>query len=271
MQVTESFLRHVYVREDGLISAGTPYGPWSPGIKQLMNYKGTLKGHKPAYYYRYFTGDGRGYLVHRMVAVAFCENPNVAAFNVVAHINHSSLDNRKSNLRWVNQKLNRIANSARNTYWDRRWNKWTARVAGKSLGYYSDEREAWLVAQSYKAELFTKTYRAYIINETETTRACENICGRVPTPNGPPLPGSGNRGSGVQLAEAQHFHNKLPTTLQAGVLFPQGESGRGEECYSHPVKVLGPTINGTIQVDEARNENVPSKPESRAGFSNATC
>ena len=269
MQVTESFLRHVYVREDGLISPGSPYGPWSPGIKQLMNYKGTLKGHKPAYYYRYFTGDGRGYLVHRMVAVAFCENPNVAAFNVVDHCNHSSLDNRRSNLRWVNQKLNRIANSARNTYWDSRWNKWAARVAGKALGYYSVEREAWLVAQSYKAELFTKTYRTYILNETETTRACENICGRVPTPSGPPIPGSRDRRSGVQLPEAQHIHTQLPTVVQEGVLFPQGESGRGAQCHSHPIK-LGPKTNGTIQVDEARYEGVPPKPESRAGFRNAT-
>ena len=55
MEVRESFLEHVYVREDGLMSAGSPYGPWGPGFKQLMNYKGTLKGHTPAYYFRYFT------------------------------------------------------------------------------------------------------------------------------------------------------------------------------------------------------------------------
>ena len=238
MEVRESFLEHVYVREDGLMSAGSPYGPWGPGFKQLMNYKGTLKGHTPAYYFRYFTPEKKGFLVHRLVAVAFCENPNRSAFNVVDHINSNSLDNRKCNLRWVNTRLNRIANRARNTYWHKSKKKWEARVAGHSLGYFSVEREAWLVAQAHKSELFTKVYRSFISNETETTRACENILGRVlPTPSGPPLSHSGNRRSGVQLTEALHFHHKLPTTLQTGVLHSNQRAA--EKCQPDPIK-LGP-------------------------------
>ena len=40
------------------------------------------------------------YLVHRLVAEAFCENPDRERFNVVDHINTDTLDNRAENLRW---------------------------------------------------------------------------------------------------------------------------------------------------------------------------
>lgn len=40
------------------------------------------------------------YLVHRLVANAFCENPDRERFNVVDHINTATLDNRAENLRW---------------------------------------------------------------------------------------------------------------------------------------------------------------------------
>jgi len=42
--------------------------------------------------------------VHRLVANAFCENPN--NYNVVDHINHIRDDNRAENLRWVTQSEN---------------------------------------------------------------------------------------------------------------------------------------------------------------------
>lgn len=50
----------------------------------------------------YLTVDicGKKYLVHRLVADAFCENPNRERFNVVDHINTIREDNRAINLRW---------------------------------------------------------------------------------------------------------------------------------------------------------------------------
>jgi len=263
MRVCESFLELVYVREDGLISVGTPDGPWSPGQKQLMNYEATRKGRKPAYYFRYWTAEGKGYLVHRLVACAFCENPNPDAFKIVDHIDGCSLSNVSSNLRWVNTRLNQISNRARNTYWDRRYQKWQAKVAGNSLGFFFVEREAWLVAQKYKAELFRKIYRSFILNESETTRTCQHIHGRVPVTDRPAVPNPGDQRVGVQLPKTQRLHNQLPTALQEGVVFstqvltPTGGESSSPDPVKHP-----PQIN---ELANTSPEGVPSKQEGRSG------
>ena len=51
-------------------------------------------------------GVGTNFNVHRLVAKAFCENPN--NHPVVDHINHIRHDNRAENLRWVTQSQNNV-------------------------------------------------------------------------------------------------------------------------------------------------------------------
>ena len=64
----------------------------------------------------------------------------------IDHINRNKLDNRKSNLRLVNNQDNNWNKEAKGYYWAKHTSRWAATIAvdGKShyLGYYNTEAEA---------------------------------------------------------------------------------------------------------------------------------
>lgn len=51
-------------------------------------------------------GKPKTFMVHRLVAEAFCENPN--NYNIVAHIDRNKKNDRASNLRWIDSQGNAL-------------------------------------------------------------------------------------------------------------------------------------------------------------------
>ena len=188
LTVRESVLANVWVRSDGLISYPYQNGPWVPGFKICVNRKKVLANkHTPKWYFKLVLNFSHlqvtNHFVHRLVALAFCENPCIEHFHHVDHINGDSLDNRSCNLRWCCRVLNSANTNSKNAYYDQRHKKWGARVTFNkkiyALGYHDTFEEAHKVSQAFKAAKFTEYYLSYCKNETDTTRACCHIHGRI--------------------------------------------------------------------------------------------
>ena len=129
MEIKATSLDGVWVREDGFVSEHGKDGPWTRGHLSCVNTDRVRKtGSTPKYYFT-IKRDFLFLYVHRLVALAFCENPCPQHFRFVDHIFGDSLDNRAENLRWLNHQLNCMNQTGtKNCYFDKRRKTWRALV-----------------------------------------------------------------------------------------------------------------------------------------------
>ena len=174
--------------------------------------------------------------VHRLVALAFCPNPNPAEFTVVDHISGDSLSNSFDGLRWLNHQLNMMnTQGAKNCFKLKRGSKkWRAcvTVAGKVYrwGYFKSYRQAHLAAQQFKAAKFTEIYRTYIQNETPTTAVAQYIHGRPgPLVLEPEVDCVGVCGAGTMRTPTQRVYNSLPETAAGATTTAEVDVVGGEQ------------------------------------------
>ena len=76
------------------------------GKERIMKLDKASNGYLQLYLYK--DGKRKHYLVHRLVATAFCENPE--GFTVVNHINEDKADCRAENLEWCSRAYNNTYN-----------------------------------------------------------------------------------------------------------------------------------------------------------------
>lgn len=93
----------------------------------------------------------KGVMMHRVI-IEHAIGKKLEQTEIIDHINHNPLDNRKSNLRIVSRRQN-LQNQKRETSskypgvnWDKNASKWRAKIKLngklKHLGLFDDEREA---------------------------------------------------------------------------------------------------------------------------------
>lgn len=122
--------------------------------------KGTLhnKG------YTQISLDGKHYLIHRLVAIAFILNPDNKS--CIDHINSIKIDNRIDNIRWAtgtennqNQKIRKDNTSGtKGVYWNKRDKKWIAQIyidkKKVNLGSFDNIEDAIKARQEKAKEIF---------------------------------------------------------------------------------------------------------------------
>lgn len=113
-------------------------------------------------------GRGKYIFFHRLVMGALEYNGN----NLIDHINHNPVDNRKENLRICSQKENLMNRKIKGCFLDNRRNKWVSFIKtpdGKTITKSFDtEEQAMSQRKMWEKEFFGEfTYKEEVVNESE--------------------------------------------------------------------------------------------------------
>ena len=138
--------------------------------KNIRRNKMRTKGHqKPHKYMVYRDVNGIDHYVHRLVALAFVENPNASVFREVDHINGNRRDNRPCNLRWANRSIQCLNRNFCGAHWSPRFRKWYSKciVGGVThkLGWFKTQREASAKYKSFKEAAIEQIYLENRLND----------------------------------------------------------------------------------------------------------
>lgn len=142
-----------------IIKVKTPQGYVEAHVdanfSHLAQYNWFING-KAGYAARNGLKDGKRYSIymHRVVM-------NAQPGEIVDHINHDRLDNRKANLRLVTKAQNafhqrggaRGASGITGVYWTARRSQWRAMLGRKHLGWFRDKQSAVAAREQAFAEL----------------------------------------------------------------------------------------------------------------------
>ena len=115
------------------------------------------------------------YYMHRLIAMAWVENPRPDIFLVVDHIDQNELNNKPYNLRWLNRRLNSLNSCTLNASFNKRTRKWESRVYQRRIGVYDTFREAYLKSKCFKNMLFELEY-----TRLTTFALCDKLLHYVP-------------------------------------------------------------------------------------------
>ena len=113
------------IRDDGTV--------WSEKRNRIL--KGTVKRNEYCTVFLTYEGKQYDFMIHRLVAEAFCPNPN--NYTIVHHKDNNPLNNRAENLEWVTTKYNNQIENKKQIKYHIKYNKANLDKEWKPLNFNS--------------------------------------------------------------------------------------------------------------------------------------
>ena len=112
---------------------------------------------------------GNKYTVHGIMGKVWLNNPAPSKFDRVDHQNRCPLDNRRSNLLWVNATLNSLNRLTRGYSWDKNIHMWVSSFTANKIyhlvGSFKSTYHAHRATQRAKMFMFNLIYERCVNEE----------------------------------------------------------------------------------------------------------